>query len=324
MLIKLIGPTTVQHGGAPPRHLSGAQAQVAFSRLILERAAGTSRDQLADTVWPDGLPNTWASALRSVVSRIRRFVVGPHTGVATTPLLAQSGWYRLELPAGAAVDLEAAEAAVTEATSAFGAGDHARARSLAAGAVAGVRGSFLPSHDGEWVNGVRDHIDDLRLSALELASLSASALGDEHAAVRYADEAVRRAPFRESAHHCRMTALAAAGNRADALRTYHRLREVLAEELGVDPSPETQETYLRLLRTPDLSRPLPARRAQQPRHLTPDPAVMGAFEALGPMPPAPRRCTAAAGCAAPAESCAPGRCDERMTARLLSDTAHVH
>jgi DNA-binding SARP family transcriptional activator len=286
LLIRLVGLVTIEHDGTAPQHLSSAQAQVAFARLILERTSGTSRDQLADTVWPEGLPDTWASALRSVVSRVRAYVTGPLQKPGGTPLIAQSGRYILRLPDDAAVDLEAAEAAMTEARTAFADGAHAVAHQLAAGAVSNLRGSFLPAHEGEWVNAVRERVDELRLMSLELASLSSSALGAEHHAVRYADEAVRRAPFRESAHRCRMTAHAAAGNRADALRAYQQLREVLADELGIDPAAETQAAYLELLRAEPAG---PQRRAPAGRMTADalDPLLMGAFEALTPPPVAP-------------------------------------
>ena len=249
MLIRLAGLVTIEHGGAPPRHLSSAQAQVAFARLTLERASGTGRDQLADTVWPGGLPDTWASALRSVVSRVRAFVTGAQPP-GVPPLVAQGGLYLLRLPTDVLVDLECAEEAVGEAIEAFAADDFTDAQRLAASAVSCLQGPFLPDHEGEWVSGVRERMDELLLSGLETASLAASALGDEHNALRFADEAVRRASLRESAHRCRMTAHVAAGNRAEALRSYHQLQRILAEELGIDPAPETQEAYVNLLGCP--------------------------------------------------------------------------
>jgi len=43
-------------------------------------------------------------------------------------------------------------------------------------------------------------------------------------------------------------ALDAMGSRAEALRAYERLRERLADDLGADPSLETQELHLAILR----------------------------------------------------------------------------
>ncbi|MFE9932641.1 BTAD domain-containing putative transcriptional regulator [Streptomyces sp. NPDC005533] len=286
MLIRLIGLVTIEPDGAAPQHLSSAQAQVAFARLILERRGGTDRDQLAETIWPEGLPDTWASALRSLVSRVRTFVTTPQDQPGVTPLVAQGGRYLLRIPQDAAVDVECAETAVTEAAEAYAEGAYAVAQQLAAGAVSNLRGSFLPSHEGEWVNAMREQLEEVRLKALETASLSSSALGDEHHALRYAEEAVRRAPFRESAYRCRMAAHTRAGNRAEALRSYQQLREVLAEELGIDPAPETEAAYLELLRTPE------------PRSFAPrsaaglDPVLMGVFE-MDHRTSAPRPCSLA-------------------------------
>ncbi|ONI70823.1 hypothetical protein ALI144C_50435 [Actinosynnema sp. ALI-1.44] len=266
MLIRLTGLITIERDDAPPRHLSSAQAQVAFARLTLERSGGTSRDLLADTVWPEGLPDTWASALRSVVSRVRGFVVGGDIA-ASPPIIAHGGRYLLKLPAGATVDLELAETEVTQAGEAYGKGEFADAERLAAAAVATLERPFLPDHEGEWVTGVRERTAELLVSALETASLAASARHDERNALRFADEAVRRAPLRESAHRCRMTAHVAAGNRAEALRCYHELRRMLAEELGIDPAPETQAAYAELLGSPVMT---PARtRAPRARSSAP-------------------------------------------------------
>ncbi|GAB3439498.1 ATP-binding protein [Actinophytocola sediminis] len=252
MLIRLAGLVSIEEAGAEPRLLSSAQAQVAFARMTLERAGGTSRDQLADTVWPDGLPDTWASALRSVVSRVRTFVAG--TGDA---VVARGGRYLLRLPADAVVDLEHAEREVAAAVAAHASGAHDEASRLAESAVACLRRPLLPNHDGEWVNEVRARLAELLVTGLETASLAASAIGDAAGALRFADEAVRRAPLRESTHRARMTAHVAAGNRAEAMRCYHDLRGTLADELGIDPSPESQQAYVALLGGPAEQAPLP-------------------------------------------------------------------
>jgi DNA-binding SARP family transcriptional activator len=247
VLIRLIGLIAIEEDGRPPKRLSSAQTQVAFARLIMERATGTDRDQLADTVWPDGLPDTWASALRSVVSRVRTFVSRDGDDA---PLVAQGRRYLLRMPDDITVDLELAESAVGEAIRALADGANSDAQRLSADALAYLREPFLPHHEGEWVEGVRDHVDELFGSALETASAAAAALGGDRDAVRFAEEAVRRAPLSESAHRCLMTAHAAGGNRAEALRAYQRLRQVLADELGIDPSPQTQAAYVELLGGP--------------------------------------------------------------------------
>ena len=49
-----------------------------------------------------------------------------------------------------------------------------------------------------------------------------------------------------------MRAQVGAGNRAEALRVYERCRALMGDELGVDPSAETQACHLEILRSPSL------------------------------------------------------------------------
>ncbi|HZA79828.1 MAG TPA: AAA family ATPase [Acidimicrobiales bacterium] len=256
--ITLIGDVAVRRDGEEAaRSLPGASARVTLALLALERARGATAERLAEALWPDGLPATWGSALRMTVSRVRSFVRDSLGADAPDPIVAQSGRYRLELPDGVVLglDIEHAEAGVAAARRALVAGDAASAYRHAAGGADRLRGPFLAGRHGGWVDEQRDRLADLLVAALELASEAAAAEGDAAAALAAADEAVERAPLRESAHRARMAAHGVAGNRGEALRAYQRLRRVLAEELGVDPDAETEAAYLRLLGPAPPSRP---------------------------------------------------------------------
>ena len=85
------------------------------------------------------------------------------------------------------------------------------------------------------------------MSALEIVARAAATLGRPADAVAAAEEAIALEPFRESAYLALIGAHATAGNRGEALRAYERCRRVLAEELGVNPSPATEAAYLALL-----------------------------------------------------------------------------
>lgn len=56
------------------RGLPGRRAELVFAYLTVEHHRTVSRDELADALWPDMLPDTWAAALRSVVTEVRRFL----------------------------------------------------------------------------------------------------------------------------------------------------------------------------------------------------------------------------------------------------------
>jgi tetratricopeptide (TPR) repeat protein len=79
------------------------------------------------------------------------------------------------------------------------------------------------------------------------------ALGDHRTAQRVAERAVGADPLDEEAHRAIMQALYLAGDAAAALAAYQRLRETLVEEMGVDPSSETEALYLAILRSEPVS-----------------------------------------------------------------------
>lgn len=243
--IRLLGPIAVRCAGAV-HDIQGAQARVAFARLVLAGPEGVTRDELADVVWPGDLPPTWASALRTLVSRLRA-LVGALQPEPANPLVKRGGRYVLALGEDVLVDVEDAARSVTAAHEALAAGDVAAADRLASRAVDRLRSPFLPEHEGGWVAERRERLAEYLVTALEIAGRAAMASGDPVRAARLAEEATTRAPERESAHRCLMAAREAMGNRGEALRAYQRLRRYLAEELGVDPSPETEAAYLALL-----------------------------------------------------------------------------
>ena len=67
-------------------------------------------------------------------------------------------------------------------------------------------------------------------------------------AIQHANEMVQLEPFRETSYQLLMRMHAAAGDRAEALRVFAKCRELLRDELGVSPSPQTEAVYLEILR----------------------------------------------------------------------------
>jgi DNA-binding SARP family transcriptional activator len=248
--ITLIGDIALGNEGDEPRRtIPGGNARVALALLALERAQGVTSERLAEALWPDGLPATWGSALRMTMSRVRSFVKEALDPTAPDPIVAQGGRYTWQLPDAVSlhVDVEEAEQALAAAREALASGDAARAYRDASHAAGRLRGPFLAGRHGAWVDEQRDRLSDLLVAGLEVASEAAAASGDAATALALADDAVERAPLRESAHRARMRAHAAAGNRGEALLAYQRLRRVLADTLGVDPDIDTEAAYLELL-----------------------------------------------------------------------------
>lgn len=247
--IRLAGQVSVEsaHAVVDERLLYGRQARLVFALLVVERDRPVHRDELAEALWPDGLPRTWDAALRGVVSKVRAFLAAAGLPDDAAPA-GGFGGYQLRLPADVVVDIESAYSAVETAEQFLREGSPERAITLAEHARAVAVRPFLSDAKGRWVDGVRDHLREVLLWALCVLGDGYAQRGRHQLAVQAAEQAIALEPFRERTHRLLMRVHAAAGNPAEALRAYDRCRRLLAEELGVDPGAETAALHLALLR----------------------------------------------------------------------------
>ena len=79
------------------------------------------------------------------------------------------------------------------------------------------------------------------------ATASITDAGTPQWGIWFARAAIERERTREDAYVALMRAQIAAEQRTAAIMTYHKCRKILAEELGVDPSPEVQALYQSLI-----------------------------------------------------------------------------
>jgi DNA-binding SARP family transcriptional activator len=262
--IALSGRTAITRGGTE-RELPGRHPGALFALLAAERHRAVPRDELAEALWGERLPATWQSSLRVAISKVRAFLVA--SGFEPGALMRGAGGYRLRLGDSVEVDVETARRDVEAAERALASGQAGLAGELAASARAVLTAPLVPGAEGPWVDDRRRAARGLLVRALETEAEARLTSGEGAAAAAAAEEAVALEPFQESAHRAVMRAHAAAGNKAEALRCYERCRQVLADELGVDPSPATQALYLLLLK----DEPIPEV-ASKPQPVVPQPA----------------------------------------------------
>ena len=226
----------------------GRQGRLFFAYLVAARSRPVPRDELADAIWGASPPATWEKALTVIASRLRGLVA--EDGITLTNAF---GCYRLDLPEGTWVDLFAAADDAREAEDALAAGDLERARAAAESAQSLARRPFLPGEDGTWVEQQRRDLADIRERALSVLADAGLRSGSAREAAQWAEELIALSRFREAGYRRLMEAHVVAGNRAEALRVYEQCRQLLAEELGAYPSPETDSIYRALLEAPQTS-----------------------------------------------------------------------
>ncbi|MDT4919901.1 MAG: family transcriptional regulator, regulator of embCAB operon [Pseudonocardiales bacterium] len=268
MRVWLTGAFTIEgdDGPIPRERLPGRQGRLLLAYLITEHGHAVRRGDLAELLWGAHPPATSDKAIAVVISKLRAVLVA--CGVDGSRALTNAfGCYQLTLPEGTWIDVESAAELAGSAEDALRRGAVDAALSSAREAIELGRRPFLPGADGPWVADRRAALAAVLAGALDCAAEAALRTNDAAGAVGAAREAVALEPFREASHRNLMRAHASAGNRADALRAYERYRALLANELGVDPDPQTEAVYLDILRS------TPTVLADAPSEPSPPPAA---------------------------------------------------
>lgn len=94
-----------------------------------------------------------------------------------------------------------------------------------------------------WLLVERERLHDQALTILGHLATAAEQSGDHKEALRYAKRQLALESWREETHRQVMRLLALSGQRNEALAHYETCRRILAEELAVDPAPETTALY---------------------------------------------------------------------------------
>lgn len=221
--------------------LPGRQGRLLFAYLAANRLRPTSRGELVEALWPSDPPRTAEGSVNALLSKLRR-ALGAETLVGRSTI-------RLQLPADAWIDLEAAAEALHRAEAAVAQQDWKAAWGPARVTQHIAQRGFLPGEDAPWIAEVRGRLEELHRRALECVAQASLVLGgvELDTAERAARALVQVAPYRESGYRYLMLVHERRGNRAEALQLYDELRTFLREKLGASPSDETQALHRRLL-----------------------------------------------------------------------------
>ncbi|WP_230420757.1 AfsR/SARP family transcriptional regulator [Actinomadura soli] len=229
---------------APPR---SPVLQGLLGVLLLARGEPLPTGRLAELVWTDRAGETSRESVHVGVSRLRKWLTGLDTGSPGDPgrikIDYQDG-YLLDCAADR-TDLGRFLALAAEARSAT---EPERVYRAFSSAFAERKGPLLAGlsrihRTDPLVHGLEEEI---RGAALGFAA-TALDVGGSEGAVAAVSALTAELPFDEPLHAVLIDLLMASGRSAEALQTYRRLSEHLAEELGVEPSEEVQRAHMRVL-----------------------------------------------------------------------------
>ncbi|RKT55481.1 AfsR/SARP family transcriptional regulator [Saccharothrix australiensis] len=239
MEIRLLGPLEVVIGGRPVP-LGGAKPRTLLAALALEPGVIVSGDRLADVLWPDRPPRSAVANIRTYVHGLRRVLAERDTRMAERIENRSAGYVLHAAPEE--VDRTVFERRVAAAHRALEAGDRTAALAELASAEALWRGPVLADlpHGHSW-SAALARLTELRLAAQELRTRVQVELGRYEDAVVELRGLLSDDPLREERWTQLVTALDAAGRRAEAFAACAEAERVLREELGTRPGPRLRQ-----------------------------------------------------------------------------------
>jgi len=252
----VLGPLLLSvDGRAVP--IGTPKQRAVLASLVMNRNRPVAADSLINAVWGEDAPSEARASLHAYVSNLRR-LLGTVGFDGKSMLEKVSPGYRLNI-GELDVDLGRFIRARNEGVKAATAGRFDEASRHYSAALAQWRGDVL---------------DDLR--GFDFVSVFATAMADEkiatHIALAESEIACGRAkritgelealvadhPFREPAWEQLMIAYYVSARQSDALAAYQRLKTILADELGIDPSPPLRDLHARILRQEPMDAKPPA------------------------------------------------------------------
>jgi DNA-binding SARP family transcriptional activator/tetratricopeptide (TPR) repeat protein len=235
MRFAILGPLGVTDGDRDVAVTAGRD-RVVLAVLLLQAGRIVGVGELIDAVWGDDPPATARGQLQTCVSRLRRTL--PAGLILTDP-----AGYGISPASG---DLDATVFAGLTAA-ARTAADPDEAGRLLRRALDLWRGAALAGIESTAVRHAAAALDEQRLVATEDWYDLELAAGRGRALIGELAEHVERYPLRERLRAQLMRSLSAAGRQGDALAEYRRARQVLRDELGIEPGTELQQVQQRLL-----------------------------------------------------------------------------
>src|SRR3954447_9152567 len=269
MQLGILGPLEVRADGrAVP--LGGGKPRAVLAFLALHANQPVSAERVAVALWGEDAPTSAVKTVQVYVSRLRSALEDPDV-LLTTP-----AGYCLRVRPGE-LDAERFERQVADGREALAAGGAEHAAAQLRAALGLWRGPPLAELAATpFAPAEIARLEEQHLAALELRVEADLAAGRHAELIGELQQLTSQHPWRERLHAQRMLALYRAGRQADALAAYRDAREVLVEQLGIEPGAELHNLHEAILAhdpaldaTPETARPDPS----EPSPALPTPAT---------------------------------------------------
>ncbi len=206
--------------------------------LLLENPAGLSKEDIGLILWPDSSPQQLKTQFKNALYRLRRAL-----GKEVVIFSEEKDQYQFNRSLDYDYDVEMFQDQINIGKQQT---DHRQHQAFKK-AVNIYHGDYLPEISGAWVVPKREQFwQEFLRAQLHLAQY-AFENQDFISVIDQLQNIVNLDPCQEEAHRLIMQAYAALGNRGDLVRQFAICKDALQTELGVVPSPQTENLYRDLL-----------------------------------------------------------------------------
>ncbi|HEX7298892.1 MAG TPA: bacterial transcriptional activator domain-containing protein [Solirubrobacteraceae bacterium] len=231
--VTLLGAFCIQGPEGAVRGARGSTEQLIAYLALHPR--GATRDELTEALWPGDDPRRTRQRLWQSTSEARKLI-----GDA---FISQRGHYALDRTK-VTVDTDDLDTLLAEANTATSPGGERRVLERGLGLL---RGEPLAGWDHVWADADAGRLRATQAELLERLGRARLATDDAHGALEAAEQGLDRDALNEALWRVAMQAETELGLRESVGRRYERLRDLLGEQLGLEPEAQTRALYRELL-----------------------------------------------------------------------------
>jgi DNA-binding SARP family transcriptional activator len=227
--IRVLGRTEIAADDGEFRVVAGRRSQQLLALYALYLGRPVDDHRAFEALWGEAPPDGASGSLRTYVTRLRK-------AVGDDLVVRAAGGYSLALDP-ADLDVSVFEQRVAAGRAAARSSNPVRSLKELRAALELWRGPPWATLAG-WGPADADAVrcEELHASAEEQAAECSIRVDDLAGAVEQLLVLCEREPYRERRWELLMVALYLSGRQADALRAYQRARDLLVDELGIEPS----------------------------------------------------------------------------------------
>jgi DNA-binding SARP family transcriptional activator len=217
--------------------------------LLANRARPVSQDHLMGWLWPESNLKKARWSLNSAIHGLRKLLSGCPTSVSMNYVCLEDGYYRLSPSVRVSTDVDEFDKC------------HEQGRQLEKNdlmreaaieyekAIDLYRGDYLVEDLYEdWTMVERERLANAYMDILDRLAVHYMEVEQHQESIRTCYRVLEKDRCHEDSYRLLMRCYARLGLRARALHQYRMCEQILGQEYGTSPSPETRSLYMSLLR----------------------------------------------------------------------------